>query len=386
MDFSLTEEQALLADSVTRFIDNEYRFDERQRVAAGDDGYSRAMWATFAELGWTALLFPEEDGGLGGGPVELMLLMEAFGRGLVLEPFLPTVVLAGGVLRRCATEEQKARWLAPLIRGELQAALAFAEPQGRFNPLDITTTATADGDAFVIDGQKAVVSNGRAADLLVIPARTGGDSGDRTPTGGEGTAITLFAVSAETAGLQRRCYRTVDGQNAADITLDRVRVPAEDMLGRVGGGVSVLLDVLCEGTLAVCAEGFGIIRALQEKTVEHAKNRIQFSVPIASFQALQHRMVDMLIAREQIRSLLTWSVMLAAAHAPEAGRAVSALKYQIGTAGRLIAQEAVQLHGGMGMTWELDIAHYFKRFSTIEILFGNADYHLDRFRQLTSPA
>jgi alkylation response protein AidB-like acyl-CoA dehydrogenase len=389
MDFSLTEEQTLLADSVTRFIDNEYRFEKRQRIAASEEGYSRDMWRNFADLGWTAVPFPEADGGLGGGAIETTLLMEAFGRGLVLEPFLPTVVLAGGVLKRCATPAQKERWLLPLIGGELQAALAFAEPQGRFDPLDIVTTATADGHHFVINGRKALVPNGRAADLLVIPARTEGGAHDGTPIdriGGtrDGTPIALFAVAADAAGVQRRGYRTVDGHNAAEIVLDQVRVPAGSVLGPVGGGAEILLDVLCDGTLALCAEAFGILRALQEKTVEYTKNRVQFSVPVASFQALQHRMVDMFIGREQIRSLLTWSVMLAAAGAPETRRAVSALKYQIGTTGRLIAQEAVQLHGGMGMTWELDIAHYFKRFSAIEILFGNADYHLDRFRQLVS--
>lgn len=402
MDFSLTEEQTLLADSVTRFIDNEYRFEERQRIAASEEGYSRAMWQSFSELGWTAMPFPETDGGLGGGAVETALLMEAFGRGLVLEPFLPTVVLAGGVLKRCATPSQKERWLLPLIDGKLQAALAFTEPQSRFDPLDIVTTATADGDDFVIVGRKAVVPNGRAADLLVIPARTKAPNGASitsvggvggTSVGGaaigvdggvNGTPITLFAVAADASGVQRRGYRTVDGHNAAEIALDHVRVPADSVLGPVGGGAEVLLDVLCDGTLAVCAEAFGILRALQEKTVDYTKNRIQFSVPIASFQALQHRMVDMFIEREQIRSLLTWSVMLSAADVPETRRAVSALKYQIGTTGRLIAQEAVQLHGGMGVTWELDIAHYFKRFSAIEILFGNADYHLDRFRQLAS--
>src|SRR5690606_32315986 len=180
--------------------------------------------------------------------------------------------------------------------------------------------------------------------------------------GVNGTPITLFAVAADASGVQRRGYRTVDGHNAAEIALDHVRVPADSVLGPVGGGAEVLLDVLCDGTLAVCAEAFGILRALQEKTVDYTKNRIQFSVPIASFQALQDRMVDMFIGREQIRSLLTWSVMLSAADVPETRRAVSALKYQIGTTGRLIAQEAVQLHGGMGVTWELDIAHYFKRF------------------------
>lgn len=377
MDFSLTEEQSMLRDSVARFIDNEYGFERRQRIAASNDGYSREIWKDFAELGWTALLFGEEDGGLGGGSVELMLLMEAFGRGLLLEPFLPTVVLAGGVLKRAGTPAQKSRWLTPLIAGELQATLAFSEPQARFNPCDIATSAIASGGDYVISGRKSVVPNAGAADLLIVPARSHGDRRDMD-------GITLFAVPADAAGVHRRPYRTVDGHRAAEIAFEAVRVSEVSVLGQVGAGGGVLLEVIDDATLALCAEAFGIVRALQEKTVEHTKNRIQFGVPISTFQALQHRMVDMLMAREQLQSLLTWAVMFSASGNPDATRAISALKYHVGTAGRLVAQEAVQLHGGMGVTWELDIAHYFKRFSAIEILFGNADYHLDRFRRLGS--
>lgn len=375
MDFSLTDEQSMLADSVARFIENDYGFEQRQRIAASDLGYSREVWQTFAELGWTALPFNEPDGGLGGGPVELMLVMEQFGRGLVVEPFLPTVVLAGGVLKRAATPAQKARWLQPLIAGELQAALAFTEPQGRFDACNIATTAVPARGGYVLEGQKALVLNGGAAALLIVPARTGGERTDRA-------GITLFAVPSDAPGVVRRPYPTVDGHRAAEVRLEGVGVPADAVLGEVGSGGDVLLSVLDDATLAVCAEAFGIVSSLQEKTVEYTKNRVQFGVPIGSFQVLQHRMVDMLMAREQIRSLLTWATMLAAAGDHVARRAASAVKYQIGTAGRLVGQEAVQMHGGMGMSWELDVAHYFKRLSTIEVLFGNADYHLDRFVEL----
>jgi hypothetical protein len=376
MDFSISDEQSMLADSVARFIDNEYGFEKRLQIAAGDETFSPEVWQTFAELGWTAVLFDEQDGGLDGGPVELMLMMEQFGRGLVVEPFLATVVLAGGILKRAANRDQKERWLRRLIAGEMQAALAFAEPQGRFDVCDIATTATADGENFLLDGTKAVVLNGGAADLIVVPARTSGEHADRD-------GITLFAVMPDVDGVSRRQYPTVDAHSAAELRLQRVRVGRDHVLGDIGGGGEVLQSVADEATLAVSAEAHGIIRSMHSKTVEYSKNRVQFGVPIGSFQALQHRMVDMLMACEQIHSLLMWTAMTAAAGSPEAPQAISALKYQIGTAGRLVAQDAVQIHGGMGVSWELDIAHYFKRFSTIELLFGNADFHLDRFVALS---
>jgi alkylation response protein AidB-like acyl-CoA dehydrogenase len=377
MDFSLTEEQSMLADSVERFIDNDYDFETRQRIAASEDGYSIDAWRTFAELGWTAMLFDEADGGLDGGPVEMMLMMEQFGRGLVVEPFLATVVLAGGLLKRAASPAQKERWLPGLIGGEIQAALAFAEPQSRFVTHDVATTARADGDAYVLDGRKSVIPNGGRADLLIVPART---SGERTDADG----ITLFAVPPGQDGMDRRAYPTVDAHGAADLRLDGVRVGADAVVGPVGGGLAPLQATIDHATLAVCAEAYGILKSLQAKTVEYSKNRIQFGVPIGSFQALQHRMVDMLMACEQIRSSLLRATMAAAGGDEKADKAISALKYQVGTAGRLVAQEAVQLHGGMGVTWELDIAHYFKRFTAIELLFGNADFHLDRYVELSA--
>lgn len=377
MDFSLTEEQSMLADSVQRYIDNEYDFETRQRIAGSEKGYSTEAWRTFAELGWIAMLFEEADGGLDGGPVEMMLMMEQFGRGLVVEPFLATVVLAGGLLRRAASPAQKERWLPGLIAGETQAALAFAEPQGRFVLHDVATTAHADGSGYVLHGHKTVVPNGGRADLLIVPARTSGEQADAD-------GITLFALSPEQDGVHRQAYPTVDGHHAAELRLDGARVAADAVVGPVGGGFAPLRATIDDATLAVCAEAYGILASMQAKTVEYSKNRVQFGVPIGSFQALQHRMVDMLMACEQIRSLLLRATMAAAGGNEDASRAISALKYQVGTAGRLVAQEAVQLHGGMGVTWELDIAHYFKRFTAIELLFGNADFHLDRYVRLAA--
>jgi alkylation response protein AidB-like acyl-CoA dehydrogenase len=372
MDFSISEEQSMLADSVSKFIENDYDFEQRQKIAESDDGFSKELWNTYAELGWTAVPFAEDDGGLGGGPVELMLMMVEFGRGLLVEPFLANVVLAGGILRRAADAGQKSQWLGPLIEGNLQAALAIAEPQGRFDIADIKTTAKATGKSFTLNGNKICVLNGGDAEIIIFPARTSGEQADES-------GITLFAIPADSAGIERRAYQTVDAQQAADVTLTDVKAEAGAVLGEIGEGFNTLQDVVDEATLAVCAEAIGIMRAMHDKTVEYSKNRVQFGVPIGSFQALQHRMVEMLMDCEQSQSLLMWAVMLSTADNENKKQAISAMKYQIGTAGINVAREAVQIHGGMGMTWELDIAHYFKRMTAIDLLFGNADYHLDRF-------
>ena len=372
MDFSLTEEQSILADSVARFFESDYDFDTRQEIAAGEPGFSAEKWRIMAELGWLAVPFSEESGGLDGGPVELMLMMEQFGRGLLVEPFLANVVLAGGILKRAGNEEQQAAWLQPMIAGECQLAAAFAEPQARFDIANVVTTAEADGASFVINGRKTLVLNGQHADVLLVPARL---SGDRSGPDG----ITLFAVPGVAEGVTRRGFPTVDALQAAELTLNNVRVPAANVLGEVSGGGEILRDVINEATLAVSAEAVGIMQTMHDKTVDYSKSRMQFGVPIGSFQALQHRMVDNMIACEQTRSLLYWAVMLCGAEDPGAARAISALKYQVGTAGIQVAREAVQIHGGMGVTWELDIAHYFKRITAIDVMFGNADYHLDRY-------
>lgn len=372
MDFSLSEEQAMLADSVSRFIDNDYSFERRMQIAEGDSAFSKELWQTFAELGWTAMLFTEEDGGFDGGAVETMLIMEQFGRGLVVEPFLANILLAGGVLKRSANTEKKAKLLAGIIDGTLQTALAFAEPQARFDLANVATTATRSDGGFVLNGHKTLVLNGGDADLIIVPARTSGEQHDRA-------GISLFAVPAEAGGLTVRSYKTVDAHAAAEITLQQVTVDNDALIGDLDAGFSALQGAVDDATLAVCAEAVGIMQAMHDKTVEYSKNRSQFGVPIGSFQALQHRMVDSLMHCEQSRSLMLWAVMTVAANNPRAERAVSALKHQVGTAGRKVAQEAVQIHGGMGVTWELDIAHYFKRHSAIEMLFGNADYHLERY-------
>jgi len=374
MDFSLNDVQMMLDDSVGKFITNDYDFDTRQKHADSDLGYNAETWQQFAELGWTAVPFSEADGGLDGGAIELMIMMQHFGRGLVIEPYLANIILAGGILRRVGNDAQKEQWLHPVIAGELQATLAFLEPQARYDIANVATTAVADGDGWVLNGAKGVVQNGGNAQLLIVPART---SGGQTDAGG----ISLYALAADTDGLSIRDYPTVDGQRAAEIQLTDVRVGSDALLGEQDAGFDVLSEVIDDATLAVCAEAVGIMQILTDKTVEYSKNRVQFGVPIGSFQALQHRMVDMLTACEQSYSLLVWAAMANADGTDEARKAVSAIKYQVGTAGQKVGQEAVQLHGGMGVTWELDVAHYFKRLTTIGQMFGNADWHLDKLAE-----
>jgi alkylation response protein AidB-like acyl-CoA dehydrogenase len=365
MDFSLNEVQSMLADSIEKFITNDYDFETRQKYAASEAGFSKDAWQMFAELGWTAVPFSEDDGGFDGGPVETMIMMRLFGRGLVVEPWLANMILAGGILRRLATDAQKAKWLHPVIAGELQAALAFTEPQSRYELDNIETTATADGDGWILNGRKGVVLNGGNAGLLLVPARAGDD-------------IAIFAVDGNAEGVERKAYPTVDGHRAAEITLDNVRVGADAMLGEPGQAYAALEDAVFDATLAVSAEAIGIMQIMTEKTVEYSKSRQQFGVPIGSFQALQHRMVDMLTACEQGYSLLLWAALANADETPQARQAIHSIKYFVGTTGQKVGQEAVQLHGGVGVTWELDIAHYFKRLTAIGQMFGNADWHLDR--------
>ncbi len=377
MDFSLNDVQSMLADSIEKFIANDYDFKARQKYSESKTGYSQDVWQTFSELGWTAVPFREEDGGFDGGPVEMTVVMERFGRGLIVEPYLANIVLAGGVLRRAASEAQKSDWLSPIIAGELQATLAFVEPQARYDISNIATTAVQNGDRWSINGRKGYVLNGGNADLLVVPARTAGGQS-------EDDGITLFGIGSELAGVSIRDYQTIDGQRAAEIDFSDVTLSSDKVIGEVNKGYRSLQAAISDATLAVSAEAIGIMSVLTEKTIEYSKSRVQFGVPISSFQALQHRMVEMYTACEQSRSLMMWAAMAIADGNDESESALHALKYQIGTAGTRVGEEAVQIHGGMGVTWELDVAHYFKRLTAINLMFGNADWHLDRLAATTA--
>ena len=371
MDFSFNEVQSMLADSIEKFVANDYDFESRQKHSGSETGYSKEVWQTFAELGWTAVPFSEDDGGFDGGPVDLMLVMERLGRGLIVEPYLANIVLAGGVLKRAANAEQKAEWLAPLIGGELQATLAFVEPQARYDINNVATTAVKSGDSWLLNGSKGYVLNGGNADLIIVPARTAGEQNDK---GG----ITLFGLRSDTDGVSIRDYETIDGQRAAEINLRDVTLPSDRVIGEVDSGFETLQLTIDDATLAVCSEAVGIMSVLAEKTIEYSKSRVQFGVPISSFQALQHRMVEMYTACEQSRSVMMWAAMTATDGGEDTRKAMHSLKYQIGVAGTRVGEEAVQIHGGMGVTWELDVAHYFKRLTAINLMFGNADWHLDQ--------
>jgi len=376
MDFSFTDEQTLLEDSVAKYFTNDYDFDARQALVKSEDGFSRENWSTFAELGWLGVPFAEEDGGFGGGAIESMLMSENFGKGLLFEPYLATVVLSGGAIKHGGNADQKNQHLPGIIDGSIQAALAYAEPQGRFNLADITTTARKEGDGFVLDGYKAVVLNGPAADLLVVSARTSGEQRDEQ-------GISVFVLDANASGVSRRDYPTVDGMRASEVTFEGVKVDAAALLGEEGEGLAIIERAIDDGIMAVGAEAVGCMEVLYKSTVEYCKTREQFGQPIGKFQVLQHRMVDMFMEHEQSKSLMYMAAMrLDEGYGPEAQKAVSAFKVQVGKSGRFVGQNAVQLHGGMGMTDELNIGHYFKRLTIIDTLFGNVDHHLKRFGRL----
>ncbi|MEC7413772.1 MAG: acyl-CoA dehydrogenase family protein [Pseudomonadota bacterium] len=376
MDFSFTEEQTLLQESVSRFMQNDYGFEARQKNANTEQGFSAENWQTFAELGWLGVPFSEADGGFGGGAIETALMSEQFGRGLLIEPFLATVILAGGAIKHGGSEEQKSQYLPGIIDGSKHAALAFVEPQARFNIADITTTATADGDGYVLNGYKAVVLNGPQADFLVVSARTSGEQRDED-------GVSLFVMDAATAGISRRDYPTVDAFRASEITFENVKIGADSLVGEAGKGLPILQQAIDDGVLSVGAEAVGCMEVLYKDTVEYCKQREQFGQPIGKFQVLQHRMVDMFMEHEQSKSLMFMAAMrMAEGYGAEAQKAVSAFKVQVGKSGKFVGQNAVQLHGGMGMTEELNIGHYFKRLTIIDTLFGNVDFHLQRFGAL----
>lgn len=376
MDFSFSDEQTLLQESVSRFITNDYGFESRQKHSRSDAGYSLENWQTFAELGWLGVPFSENHGGFGGGAVETMLMMEEFGKGLVVEPYLATVVACGSALNGFGSEDQKSSFIPEIIDGSKLWALAFAEPQGRFNLADLTTKATASNGSYLLSGHKSVVINGPNADFFIVSVRTSGEQRDET-------GISLFIIPSDAKGLSKRDYPTVDGQRASELILDNVELDEASRLGEEGQGLNILQQAIDFATLAIGSEAVGCMEVLYKDTVEYCKNREQFGQPIGKFQVLQHRMVDMFMEHEQSKSLMFMAAMRwDEGYGAEAQKAVSAFKVQVGKSGKFVGQSAVQLHGGMGMTDELNIGHYFKRLTIIDTMFGNVDHHLKRFGSL----
>ncbi len=375
MNFNLSEEQHMIRDSISRFVVENYDLDKRNAAVRQKHGFSRDHWQNFAELGWLSIPFDENLGGFGGGPVETMVIMQEFGRGLVAEPYLATVLLFGGLVEECASAELKEELIPQIIGGELQGAFAYHERQSRYEMNDITTSAREESGNWVLDGEKTVVLNGGAADKIVVLARTAGGQCDEL-------GLTLFLVDASAEGLERTTYRMIDGKEAANIRFSGV--VAEAVLGGVGDACAQMAPVIDRARLAVCAEALGAMESLNMQTIEYCKDRKQFGVAIASFQALQHRMVDMFGACENAKSLLYRAVCTADARDDDAHRSLLALKVMTGRAGRLIGNEAIQMHGGMGVTEELAVGHYVKRLMIINTLFGDADYHQALFADLVN--
>ncbi|MFM2423153.1 MAG: hypothetical protein RL291_1683 [Pseudomonadota bacterium] len=373
MDFDLSDEQRQLKDSADRMLGAAYG-DLKQREAAqkAAKGYSADTWGKFAELGLTAIPFAEEHGGIGAGYVETMLVMDSIGKSLAIDPYFSTVVLGGGVLKAAGTDAQKAALIPEIIEGKRTLALAHTERQSRFDLNDVATKARADGaGGYILDGEKVVVLGGDTADTLVVVARTAGGRRDRDGIG-------LFLVGGSSAGVHRTGYQTQDGARAADIVFKDVKVGPEDVIvGARGDGLAVLEKVVDEGIAALCAEAVGAMASLHEMTVDYLKQRKQFGVPIGSFQVLQHRAVDMFTSLEQARSMALYATMMAGEADPvERRKALHAAKVQIGKSAKHVGQEAVQLHGGIGVTMEYKAGHYFKRLTMIDLAFGDADYHL----------
>ena len=372
MDFDLTDEQRLLSDSVTRLLADRYGFEARKGYLKQPGGWSTELWAQYAELGLLGLPFAEEHGGFGGGPVEVMLVMQELGRVLALEPYLATVVLGGTALKLAGSAAQQAALLPAVADGSLKLGFAHAERGARYDLADVQTTAKRGGGGWVLDGAKSVVLHGDSADKLIVSARTAGGRDD--PAG-----ITLFVVDAAAPGLARRGYTLRDETRAAEIALSNVAVSEADVLGTPGAGLPVIERVVEAGIAAMGAEAVGAMEAMQAMTLEYSRTREQFGKPIGQNQVVQHRLSDMLMSLEQGRSMaMLATVSVEEPDAAERARMIAMAKVGYGQAARFVSQQAIQLHGGIGMTEEYAVGHYFRRCMVIEHSFGDTAYHLAR--------
>lgn len=375
MNFELSDEQKMLKDSVEKFLEQNYDFDARRELAESDLGYSRDNWGTFAELGWLSVPFAEKNQGFGGSLVDVITITQALGKALATEPFVANLILGGRLVERLAGPEQRQAILPPVIEGELQLALAHTERQAGGNPAYVSCQAKRTGDDTIVTGEKIMVLNGASADKLLVTARSTGQARDRQ-------GIEVYVVDAGSPGIQLRGYATTDGMRAADIRFDQVRVPAAARMGDPGSNIDAIEAVLDEAIVAFAAEAVGAMEILNHDTLDYARTRKQFGQPIGKFQALQFRMVDMWLAQQKSLSAL----YMAALHQPQGGflakRSASALKVIASKASRLVGEQAVQIHAGIGTSDELRVGHYFKRLLCLETLLGSMDYHLDRYATL----
>lgn len=370
MIFELSEEQRLFKDSVARFLSDRYSFAQRKAIAALDDGWSRDIWKGFAELGLLGMNIPENYGGLGGTALDSMSAFELFGRFLVLEPVLATLVLGAGAVELCGSEEQKTDILARVADGSLLLAFAHEERQSRNHLADVATTAVRSSQGWILDGEKVMVIHGGCADKVIVSARTAGDQQ-------ETQGLALFLVDSDAVGMTRRPHLTQDGLRAATVTLKSVKLTDSARLSSADDVFGVIEQVTDRAIAAVCAEAVGIMEEALRLTVDYLKTRTQFGVHIGSFQVLQHRAVDMLVALDQARSMaLAASVAASESARDERRKIVSAAKVQIGKSARFVGQQAIQLHGGIGITMEYQVGHCFLRSTAIELLFGDAEHHL----------
>jgi len=379
MDLSLSDEQKQLQEAAERFVRDKYTFENRRKIAATDKGFLPENWTQMAELGWLGVPLTEAEGGY-GGPIETMILMEQFGKGLVLEPFLPTAVIGGGLLARAGSQAQKDELLAPMMEGKKQFALAWLERQSRYNLADVSLKAEKSGSGYTLSGHKGVVYNGPSADSIFVLARTAGAAREEK-------GLTLFVVDAKAKGLSRRDYPTQDALRASELTFDKVSVGADAVLGTVDGGFNLVEDAVDRAIVALCAEAVGCMDAINAATLEYIKTRKQFGVAIGKFQVLQHRMVDCFTNAQEARSMTLMASLKIDDKDPVVRRkAASGAKVQIGKSGKFCGQSAVQMHGGMGVTDELSVSHYFKRLTMIDLMFGNQQHHLTRYSNLAMAA
>ena len=372
MNFELSEEQKMIQQSVERFVQDNYDLNTRISLSANGSGYSSDFWKSMAELGWLGLPFDESDGGFGGNQIDVLVIMEQFGKGLVLEPYLASVVMGGGALKKGASESLKNEILPGLIEGTKQLSFAYAEQQSRFDLEDVITSARKEGDGFVLNGQKSMVQNAETADHIIVAARTSGGQIDED-------GITLFLIDTNSEGLSMDNFPTVDGLRASEIILENVSVSEDRVIGNIDEGFEILQSVANDAILALSAEAVGAMEVLYKDTVEYTQQREQFDHPMSEFQVLQHRMVDMFMEYEQCKSMLYRATMESVQDPKAAQRTIHGLKHLIGKSGLFVGENAVQLHGGMGVTEELRVGHFFKRLLVIDSMFGNADHHLQKF-------
>ena len=376
MDFQLNEEQQMLQDTVARLVRGEYSFEKRLAFSETEVGFSMDFWKQLSDLGLTAVPFSEELGGFDGGGVEIQSVMTELGRGLCLEPYLQSVVFGGGLISQAGNDSQKDVWLSGIASGELQAAVALQEPQSFYDLNDVQTRAEKKDGGFVLNGRKAVVIGGHCADLILVSARTSGGTRDAS-------GISLFVLKPDTAGIERRAYPTIDGSKGCDITLNNVQVGADALLGEEGGASEIIEYQAGRAIAALCAEAVGVMEVANELTLDYLKQRKQFGVPIGKFQVLQHRMVDMMSELEQARSMAILAASVAdEEQSNERRRVLSAAKNVIGRSGQFISEQGIQSHGGIGMTWEYNFAHYAKRLIMINHQLGDDDFHLERYASL----